>query len=90
MGISWSASVGGPRIAGGGTRLGPAAATAGMVLECQKPSLSNSGSRSGGCVQAANDTMPSLSAVPRRDEVQHEDAGFQEGTTDEEATLSVV
>ncbi|GJP52906.1 hypothetical protein CLOM_g12069 [Closterium sp. NIES-68] len=65
MGISWSASVGGPRIAGGGTRLGPAAATAGMVLECQKPSLSNSGSRSGGCVQAANDTMPSLSAVPR-------------------------
>ncbi|GJP30830.1 hypothetical protein CLOM_g7160 [Closterium sp. NIES-68] len=37
----------------------------GMVLECQKPSLSKSGSRSGGCVQAANDTIPSLSAVPR-------------------------
>ncbi|GJP52729.1 hypothetical protein CLOM_g11815 [Closterium sp. NIES-68] len=48
MGISWSASVGGPRVAGGGTRLGPAADTAGMVLECQKPSLSKSGSRSGG------------------------------------------
>ncbi|GJP80857.1 hypothetical protein CLOP_g11056 [Closterium sp. NIES-67] len=37
----------------------------GMVLEYQNPSGVNSGSRSGGCVQAANDTMPSLSAVPR-------------------------
>ncbi|GJP74481.1 hypothetical protein CLOP_g5054 [Closterium sp. NIES-67] len=36
-----------------------------MVLECQNSSGSKSGSRSGGCVQAANDTIPSLSAVPR-------------------------
>ncbi|GJP85018.1 hypothetical protein CLOP_g15055 [Closterium sp. NIES-67] len=37
----------------------------GMVLEYQNPSGVKSGSRSGGCVEAANDTMPSLSAVPR-------------------------
>ncbi|GJP67198.1 hypothetical protein CLOP_g24049 [Closterium sp. NIES-67] len=36
-----------------------------MVLEYQNPPGLKSGSRSGECIQAANDTMASLSAVPQ-------------------------